>query len=412
MVAKITTPLSIRRALNYNEQKVLQGKATCLQAVNFLKEAYLMNFYQKLERFERQISLNERARTNTVHISLNFDNTDQLDREKLLSIAREYMEKIGFKEQPYLIYQHLDAGHPHVHIVTTNIQKDGKRIDTYNIGRNQSVKAKNELEQKYGLVKAEKKAKEARPGVALPAQKVTYGKSETKRSITNVLDAVLNTYRFSSLAELNAVLRQYNVVADRGNEQRIIYNKKGLVYRVLDEKGAKIGVPIKASSIYSKPTLNQLEALFKVNETLKQDHKRSLKTTLDWILIRPPKGLQAFKEALQKEKVTLVIRQNESGIIYGLTYIDHRSKCVFNGSDLGKDYSAKAILEKCGQTQLLPSLESTLKLKTSDPIEQGADHSKNKGIRENQILTALTAPELTPDYIPYELKKAKRRKHL
>ena len=157
MVAKITTPLSIRRALNYNEQKVLQGKATCLQAVNFLKEAYLMNFYQKLERFERQISLNERARTNTVHISLNFDNTDQLDREKLLSIAREYMEKIGFKEQPYLIYQHLDAGHPHVHIVTTNIQKDGKRIDTYNIGRNQSVKAKNELEQKYGLVKAEKR---------------------------------------------------------------------------------------------------------------------------------------------------------------------------------------------------------------------------------------------------------------
>ena len=208
MVAKIITPLSIKRALNYNEQKVLQGKATCLQAVNFLKEAQSMNFYQKLERFERQISLNERARTNTVHISLNFDNTDQLDREKLLSIAGEYMDKIGFKDQPYLIYQHLDAGHPHVHIVTTNIEKDGKRIDTYNMGRNQSAKAIKELELKYGLITAQKKAKEARPSIAQPAQKVTYGKSETKRSITNVLDAVLNTYRFASLAELNAVLRQ------------------------------------------------------------------------------------------------------------------------------------------------------------------------------------------------------------
>ena len=116
-----------------------------------------------------------------------------------------------------------------------------------------------------------------------------------------------------------------------------------MVYRVLDEKCAKIGVPIKASSIYSKPTLLQLEAIFKVNEPLKLEHKKSLKTTLDWVLIRSPKGLQAFKEALQKEKVTLVIRQNEAGIIYGLTYIDHRSKCVFNGSDIGKDYSAKDI---------------------------------------------------------------------
>ncbi|MGI8583448.1 MAG: relaxase/mobilization nuclease domain-containing protein [Chitinophagaceae bacterium] len=38
------------------------------------------------------------------------------------------MDKIGFAEQPYLVYQHLDAGHPHIHIVTTNIQQSGKRI--------------------------------------------------------------------------------------------------------------------------------------------------------------------------------------------------------------------------------------------------------------------------------------------
>jgi hypothetical protein len=31
-----------------------------------------------------------------------------------------------------------------------------------------------------------------------------------------------------------------------------------------------------------------------------------------------------------------------------LTYIDHNTKCVFNGSEIGKAYSAKAILEICG----------------------------------------------------------------
>ena len=53
---------------------------------------------------------------------------DKLSKEKLKEIANEYMQKIGFGEQPYLLYQHHDAGHPHIHIVTTNIKADGKRI--------------------------------------------------------------------------------------------------------------------------------------------------------------------------------------------------------------------------------------------------------------------------------------------
>ncbi len=59
MVAKITTPKSISRALNYNEQKVKSGKAECLYAGSFLQEASELNFYQKLERFEYQNSLNQ-----------------------------------------------------------------------------------------------------------------------------------------------------------------------------------------------------------------------------------------------------------------------------------------------------------------------------------------------------------------
>ncbi len=44
MVAKITTPKSINRALNYNEQKVKWGKAECLYAGNFLHDANELNF--------------------------------------------------------------------------------------------------------------------------------------------------------------------------------------------------------------------------------------------------------------------------------------------------------------------------------------------------------------------------------
>ncbi len=61
MVAKITVPHSIRRALNYNEQKMKEGKAECIYAHHFLKEAEQLNFYEKLNRFEQLIMLNKRA---------------------------------------------------------------------------------------------------------------------------------------------------------------------------------------------------------------------------------------------------------------------------------------------------------------------------------------------------------------
>jgi hypothetical protein len=57
------------------------------------------------------------------------------------------------------------------------------------------------------------------------AQRVNYGKSPTKRGIVNVLDAVLPKYKYVSLAELNAVLKLYNLTADRGKEEGIIFRK-------------------------------------------------------------------------------------------------------------------------------------------------------------------------------------------
>ncbi len=87
------------------------------------------------------------------------------------------------------------------------------------------------------------------------------------------------------LPELNAVLKQYNVLADRGSENSRIYQNNGLVYRVVDEHGNKIGVPVKASDFYNKPTLAFLESKFEQNEALKQPHRSRVKYTIDLALI-------------------------------------------------------------------------------------------------------------------------------
>ncbi len=244
MVAKIAVSKNIEAALNYNEKKVEKGQAQCLFAKNYLLEAKSMNFYQKLAGFENLNMLNERATTKTLHVSLNFDPSEKLSNNKLSEIASSYMEKIGFGNQPYLVYQHYDAGHPHLHIVSTTIQQDGSRINTHNIGRNESEKARKEIEKNYNLVKAEKQAQDVKQQIKpVDASKVMYGRSETKRSIANVVNAVVTNYKFTSLPELNAALKQFNVIADRGSEDGRIFKNRRLLYRVLDANEIKLEFP-------------------------------------------------------------------------------------------------------------------------------------------------------------------------
>lgn len=282
MVTVIHQSKSLRNVLNYNEQKCKQGKAICLEAANYPKQMNLLNFYQKLNRLQNQAALNERTKVNAVHISINFDVVEKLPELILNKIAKNYMDKIGFGQQPYLVYQHSDAGHQHLHIVTTNIKADGKRIALHNLGRNQSENARKEIEMLYGLVKAENKGPHPTNKIkAAQGCKVAYGKSDTRRNITNVLESVLNKYKYTSLPELNAVLGLYNVMADRGAENSRTFRNGGLVYRVLDNDGKKVGVPIKASLIYNNPGLKFLEERFVINEHLRLPYKRHVKNAVE-----------------------------------------------------------------------------------------------------------------------------------
>lgn len=402
MVAKITSPARIIAALNYNENKVQEGKAECLHASGYLRDASDMNFYQKLEGFERRNNLNSRAATKTLHISLNFDPSEKLSHDKLINIATDYMEKIGFGMQPWLMYKHKDAGHPHIHIVTTTIQDDGKRIDTYNIGRNQSEKARKEIEQSYGLVCAEdQKRLLNKQIVPIHAEKIGYGKTETKKSITNVVNAVLNTYRFCSLSEFNAILRAYNVVADRGQQDGRIYKHKGLMYRVLDKDGNNIGVPIKASSINSKPTLEKLESLFEKNKRLKEPFKNALKNLLDQVLASQPTDMNTFIRALEQMNIATVLRQNAEGKIYGITFVDNNNKTVFNGSDIGKAYSAAHL------TTELVSIAKQNKAHQKITETRGMDTLQ---LSPENLVDLLLSQQVQQDYVPVQLLKKKRRK--
>ena len=395
MVAKIKSGKSLTGALNYNENKVKQQKAVLINAAGYPKDREELNFNDKLFRLTDLAAMNQRAKTNAVHISLNFPNGEHLPDETLNKIAADYLHGVGFQTQPYLVYRHEDAGHPHIHIVTTNIKRDGERISLHYVGQNESEKARKAIEIKYGLAKAEEQPKQ-KPNLKADVSAAEYGKAETKRMITNILGFTLRAYKFTSIPELNAVLQQYNIQADRGSKDSRMYAREGLVYWILDNKGNKVGVPIKASSIYGKPTLKTLEENFKLNEQLRKPFKAELIKIIDAILAKPHTK-SSFQKALKEKGIQIILRQNDEGRIYGVTFIDQKNKAVFNGSDLGKAYSANLL-----SAQFLPEPQAKLTAAQQTQDLSATDSGEN-------LLDILMAPEREDMAALNKFKKKKRK---
>ena len=325
------------------------------------------------------------------------------------------MTAIGFENQPYLLYRHYDAAHPHIHIVTTNIQSDGQRIDLHNIGKNQSETARKRLEKEYSLVEAESKGqKDNLPVNQIDIQKALYGKEETKQAISNVVRSVTRNWKYTSLPELNAILRQYNMIADRGTEDSKMFQKNGLLYRLLDKQGKKIGAPIKASSIYGKPTLKFLENRYKLNEELRKPYKQQLKKAIDLVLLRHPTKVE-FEQALFGKGIQVVFRKNAEGKVYGITFTDHPSKSVFNGSDLGKTYSAKALTDG-----LTPAVKPKSKIASASMnnfrnqtgFQNSLDKNTYSGMSLLEDLLKAEAQDNSSSLLQNKRKKKKKRVHL
>jgi hypothetical protein len=412
MVAKVISGKNIRGVLNYNENKVRQGQAQCILANQFPCHHHELTFMEKLNRFRKLISLNPKVRTNTLHISLNFDPSENLSPQALCKIASTYMQGIGFDHQPYLVYQHYDAGHPHVHIVTTNVQASGKRIDIHNMGRQASGKTRREIEIQFGLVRAERKKDQQQGLQPIIPEKVIYGKMETKRHITNVVRFVVQHYRFTSLPELNAVLRHYNVRADGGKEGSRMHTNKGLIYSVMDSHENPVGIPVKASSIYGKPTLLFLEKQFKLNEALRKPYRPRLRNLVNKILASNPGSTEIFRQKLMDYKIDVVFRKNEKGRVYGVTFVDHTSYVVFNGSDLGKAFSAAALLNRLPSTPTKPDQESGTNFQVA--IDHPDTSMPDLGLAQTitDLVTSRTFDPTSPDAATRRKRKRRKRRAL
>ena len=378
--------------LKYNELKREADKASLLLVSGMLPGAEQLNRFQLAKQFKSFTGLNTRTHTNAVHISLNFSPQDQLDEEKMKVLAQEYVDRIGFGKQPYLVYRHFDAGHPHVHIVTTNIDRRGKRIETHNLGRGKSEEARKILEIRHGLIPA-KNHEYIGPDLK-SLLKYGYGVLPTKAGLSSVINHVLANYSFASLTEFNAVLGLFQVTAYRGEKDSLLYQNRGLVFNFLDAQGYRLGVPLKASSFYAKPTLDRLERRFGRAVVRKIEMKAEIATRVEKILGKQQgkdsKPIDAFAKDLLQKGIALRLVYNDSGRLYGVTYIDHRSGCVYKGSELGKGFTSNGLAKRFA---LL--VEPKPALKVSNPLS--ANKEQQGGIKEQDRGSDFHILELLPD---------------
>jgi hypothetical protein len=360
MLPKIGFYPTVNAPLQYNEEKVTQGKARCIWAENFLQDHDQLTLRDKLDRFDQRASLNDIVVKKAIHISLNFGATEDLSDERLITVAKKYMKTMGFEDQPWLAYRHTDAGHTHVHIVTTDIRADGIKIHLRPPELAKSRALGKQLEKEFSLqpnVKAT--AADQEKFAVTHAQKVIYGEPGLKHSISNVLNTVVDHYRYTNLDELNAVLRLYNVTANSGEEHSKLRQLHGLLYHALDESGNRIGVPLKASSFLLKPTLKKLEQRFAENQTHREAAAETLRTNIDWILAGEKPDWNKLKADLDQNGISLVVSRSAKDSKDHLYFIDHNNKTVFNASTLGKQYDLQSLQERCAPTRQTQQQEET-----------------------------------------------------
>jgi hypothetical protein len=342
MYAKIKTNKCVRSTLYYNEKKQALSKAQCLAAENFVKDLDQLTYKDKLYHLRRLTSLNDNVVHNGLHISINFHPMDKLSDKDMVQIATTYM-KLG--HQPYLVYRHTDVAHAHLHVLTTTVQNDGTHLSqSWNYTRSKSIT--KELDQSWHLVQSQEK--QAEKQTQRQALKISYGETATMPALSNVLDKVLPHYKYTSLDELNAVLRLYNVEAYRGKEDSYLHQHRGLIYRVLDEDGRRTGTYIKASLFNSRPTLDRLEKKFELNlaEVQRQQHRQRVTANLEWNMARKNMDLPTLQKALEKERITMVWTEAKEGRKQNIFYVDHETRAVFDGSKLGERYNAVSLRQR------------------------------------------------------------------
>lgn len=410
MVAKISRGVSLYGAIAYNQQKVDEATARIIYGNRMITDVTgnrEQTLRQTMWAFENYLLANRNTEKPVLHISLNPSLEDRLTDTQFAELAKEYMRKMGYGDQPYIVYVHEDIGRRHIHIVSTCVNERGEKIDDA-YEWNRSMKACRELEKKFGMKQVEDKRKEL---LEPYLRKADYQNGNVKRQVSNIVKSVFTAYRFQSFGEYSALLSCFNIEARqvKGEFEGTPYN--GIVYILTDDTGKPLCTPIKSSLIGKRYGYEGVEKRTAYNAREYKARKWQPKIRNDVALaMHGCRGdREEFIRLLGGKGIDVVFRENKEGRIYGATFIDHKDREVYNGSRLGKEFSANAFERLFGSTDNIPKLDAPM---PDTGLQGGFPSDVESAIEQTFGIFGLepNGPDLQEEALARRLQRKKKKK--
>jgi len=333
MIPWITTGGYLKGLLQYNEDKEEESAARLIHSnthdntVNTFKAQY------------KELTAESKRKHNLMHISLNFhpDDKPKLDPEFYKKITEEFLFEFGYPlDQPYVIYEHADKNHPHIHIAVPMHLTTGGVINNKFTAR-RMIKIARVLESKHGLKRVIEIPK-------LLKEKAKYGKGYKENLIAlKELTSSVMQQRPASLSELDKVIERYPVIYN-GEKAYLGYNidlsKKGITFFLKNDNGEQIAKGIKGTKInnLSYPVFDDK---LKTNASTQGVRIEIIKSIVRESLSNNERLLDfiTWKSELKSQGIKIELFYTKDNDIFGLSFIDEITGVRYKASELDRKYS-------------------------------------------------------------------------
>ena len=285
MIATILHSSSTFNAVNYNERKVSKGTAELLEISNFdyLQKTGNITAANLQEYLIKYSSINQNIKNTQFHVSISCKK-QEYTHDQLLDIAHQYLKEMGYatKGQPVLIYAHHDTGNNHIHIVTSRVNPQGKKIEH----DNERLRSQVIINKIIGI--------------------------EPKREVKGIIQKA-KEYSFATLGQFQAILES-NGYESYVEDDKLNIKKGGTVLDNISIKDIELAMTKKTKEESSKQRKRLKAILLKYKELTsnKEDLNKMLKKKLGISLVFVGK-----KDAP-----------------YGYMVVDHKNKAVYKGSEV------------------------------------------------------------------------------
>lgn len=359
MIIRIHKGSTVGGPLFYNYRKEGSDNAELLEAENMPFKPTLSNVKTY---FDELLAGNRRCTNPIFTVSINpaIEDLGRLTDEDLKEMAKEYMEGMGYGEQPYIVFKHTDIERRHLHIVSCRVDGKGKVISD-RFEQKTSSRLRRRMEIEYSLVKAEDRRRGQEEPENYTHIQIRKDIEENRDIKCNIRKALHSADRFncSSMKEWNQALSIYSIEAQLINEGT---DKEGIIYYTLDKEGERCKRPIKGSSIgkewTAKQTKDRLEAngkrIFdkdKATQHIKKSVERRLKTS---------STIEELSDKLKKDGIETLLQKRNDNTFYGITFIDTIYCTIAKGSSIGKDYGIGQLMKRLSDNKDNTSYEKKM----------------------------------------------------